>query len=100
VKVHLVGIGGAGQSALAHLYIERGDSVTGSDASESPLLDALRAQGAQIARGHDAANLGDPDLVVVSTAIREDNPELVAARERALKVVRLPGPTARPPPRR
>ena len=88
MKVHLVGIGGAGQSALAHLYLDRGDTVSGSDASESPVLEALRQEGAQIAKGHNAANVGEPDLVVVSTAIREDNPELVAARERGLTVVR------------
>ena len=88
MKIHLVGIGGAGQSALAHLYLERGDSVTGSDAAASPLIEALRQEGAQISIGQQAANLGAPDLVVVSTAIREDNPELAAARQRGLKVVR------------
>jgi UDP-N-acetylmuramate--alanine ligase len=88
MKVHLVGIGGAGQSALAHLYLERGDSVSGSDAADSPVLGALRQQGARVTVGQAAANLGDPDLVVVSTAIKEDNPELQAARDRGLRVVR------------
>jgi UDP-N-acetylmuramate--alanine ligase len=87
VKVHLIGIGGAGQSALAHLYIERGDSVSGSDAAPSPVTEALASAGARVAIGHDAANLGDPDLVVVSTAIREDNPELRQARARGIRVI-------------
>ena len=86
--MHLVGIAGAGQSALAHLYLERGDTVTGSDATEPPVVDALRQQGARVFLGHDASNLGDAELVVVSTAIREDNPELAAARQRGITVVR------------
>ena len=88
MKVHLVGIGGAGQSALAHIYLERGDTVSGSDATGSPTIEALRKGGAHITIGQQADNLGDPDMVVVSTAIREDNPELAAARQRGLKVVR------------
>ncbi|MEA2682688.1 MAG: UDP-N-acetylmuramate--alanine ligase [Chloroflexota bacterium] len=87
MKVHLVGIGGAGMSALAHLYLERGDSVSGSDASSSAVTDALAAAGARIASGHDAASVGDPDLVVISTAIRDDNPELTEARRRGIKIV-------------
>jgi UDP-N-acetylmuramate--alanine ligase len=87
MKVHLVGIGGAGQSALAHLYLERGDSVSGSDVAPSPVTEALAAAGARVAMGHDTANIGDPDLVVVSTAIREDNPELQEARSRGIRVV-------------
>ena len=87
MRVHLVGIGGAGMSALAHLYLERGDTVSGSDASSSTVTEALAAAGARVAVGHDAANLGEADVVVVSTAIREDNPELAEARRRGTRVV-------------
>jgi UDP-N-acetylmuramate--alanine ligase len=87
MRVHLVGIGGAAMSALAHLYLERGDAVTGSDASSSPVTDALAASGARVAVGHAAANLGDADLVVTSTAIKADNPEILEARARRLRVI-------------
>jgi UDP-N-acetylmuramate--alanine ligase len=78
--VHLVGVGGAGMSGLARLLLAGGHRVTGSDRSESATLEALRALGARVWAGHDAARLGRPDLVVASTAIRATNPELVAAR--------------------
>jgi UDP-N-acetylmuramate--alanine ligase len=87
VRVHLVGIGGAGMSALAHLYLERGDIVSGSDASSSEVTEALAAAGAGIATGHAEDNLGNPELVVISTAIRDYNPELVAAHRRGIRVV-------------
>lgn len=88
MRVHLVGIGGAGMSALAHLYLDRGDTVSGSDASSSPVTEALAAEGAGIAIGHAEDGLGNPELVVISTAIKEDNPELLAARRRGIRVVR------------
>ncbi|MGI8608799.1 MAG: UDP-N-acetylmuramate--L-alanine ligase [Candidatus Dormibacteria bacterium] len=87
MRVHLVGIGGAAMSALAHLYLERGDAVSGSDATSSPVTAALIVDGARVALGHDAANLGDAEVLVTSTAIKEDNPELVAARARRLRVI-------------
>ena len=87
MKIHLIGIGGAGMSALAHLYLSRGDSVSGSDLHSSPVTDRLAASGAVIFVGHEAANVGDVDQVVTSTAIRQDNPELVEARRRGLQVV-------------
>ncbi|SHF33739.1 UDP-N-acetylmuramate--L-alanine ligase [Streptoalloteichus hindustanus] len=91
-RVHLVGIGGAGMSGIARILLARGAQVSGSDAKESRTVLALRAQGAAVAVGHDAANvhqLGEPPTaVVVSTAIRPDNPELVAARERGATVLR------------
>ncbi|MEA2647109.1 MAG: UDP-N-acetylmuramate--alanine ligase, partial [Chloroflexota bacterium] len=74
-------------SALAHLYLERGDSVSGSDAAPGAVLDALAAAGARVSVGHDAANLGEAEVVVVSTAIDPANPELLEARRRALRVV-------------
>ena len=86
-EVHILGIGGAGMSALARLLLARGVTVSGSDAKDSRRLDALRALGANCVVGHDPANLGQAGLVVVSTAISEDNPEVVAARERGIPVV-------------
>jgi UDP-N-acetylmuramate--alanine ligase len=85
--VHLVGIGGAGMSGIARILLARGVPVSGSDRRESPTLLALRALGARVEVGHDAAHLGDADTVVVSTAIRDDNPELVEGRRRGLRVL-------------
>jgi UDP-N-acetylmuramate--alanine ligase len=86
-KVHFVAIGGAGMSGIARIMLSRGITVSGSDSAASGLLDELRAAGALVSVGHAAANLGDADTVVVSTAIRPDNPELVAARRRGLRVL-------------
>jgi len=85
-SVHLVGIGGAGLSAIARLMAGRGVRVSGSDAAESSVLEALRAEGITCFAGHDAAQLGDADTVVVSTAVRDDNPEVVEARRRGLRL--------------
>ncbi|KQS59690.1 UDP-N-acetylmuramate--alanine ligase [Geodermatophilus sp. Leaf369] len=85
--VHFIGIGGAGMSGIARILLARGVAVSGSDRRDTPTLLALGALGARIEVGHDAAHLGDAGTVVVSTAIRPDNPELVAARERGLRVL-------------
>jgi UDP-N-acetylmuramate--alanine ligase len=85
--VHLVGIGGAGMSGIARILLARGVPVSGSDRRDTPTVLALRALGARVVIGHDPANLGDAATVVVSTAIRDDNPELRAARERGLRVL-------------
>jgi UDP-N-acetylmuramate--alanine ligase len=85
--VHLVGIGGAGMSGIARIMLSRGSTVSGSDSAPSGLLDELAAAGARVAVGHAAGNLGAADTVVVSTAIRPDNPELVAAQQRGLRVL-------------
>ncbi|MCW2579630.1 MAG: murC [Blastococcus sp.] len=85
--VHFIGIGGAGMSGIARILLARGVRVSGSDRRDSPTLLALRALGAQIRVGHDPAHLADADTVVVSTAIRDDNPELSAARARELRVL-------------
>ena len=77
--VHFVGIGGAGLSGIARIMLARGITVSGSDAKESRTIEALRALGATCYVGHEAANLGDADTVVVSTAVRETNPEVVEA---------------------
>ena len=87
MTVHFIGIGGAGMSGIARILLARGERVTGSDARESATVLALRALGAEVHIGHDPAHLPDPPAtVVVSTAIRESNPELAAARARGLTV--------------
>jgi UDP-N-acetylmuramate--alanine ligase len=86
-SVYILGIGGAGMSALARLLLARGVRVSGSDAKDSRRLDALRALGAHCVVGHDAANVGDVGAVVVSTAIADSNVELRAARERGIPVL-------------
>jgi UDP-N-acetylmuramate--alanine ligase len=91
-RAHLVGIGGAGMSGIARILLDRGLPVSGSDAKESPALLTLRAQGAKVAVGQAAANLDlfgtdGPTAVVVSSAIKADNPELVEAKQRGLTVL-------------
>ncbi|MGE3248322.1 MAG: UDP-N-acetylmuramate--L-alanine ligase [Beijerinckiaceae bacterium] len=86
--IHFVGIGGIGMSGIAEVLLNQGYKVQGSDASENANVVRLRERGAHVSIGHDAANLGEAEVVVVSTAIRRDNAELLAARERRLPVVR------------
>lgn len=86
-RVHFIAIGGAGMSGIARIMLRRGMAVSGSDARDSELLAQLGGLGAKVFVGHDAAHVGDADTVVVSTAIREGNPELLAARERGLRVL-------------
>jgi UDP-N-acetylmuramate--alanine ligase len=86
--VHLIGLGGAGMSGIARILLQRGHRVSGSDLRESRALDELRVLGAEVAIGHRAENLADPDAVVISTAVPRDNPELVAARDRGLRLLR------------
>ncbi|MGQ9557434.1 MAG: UDP-N-acetylmuramate--L-alanine ligase [Desulfurispora sp.] len=85
-NVHFIGIGGAGMSGLARILLELGHLVTGSDIQESGTVQKLRALGIPVAIGHRAENIGSAGLVVVSTAIRPGNPELVAAGEKNLPV--------------
>ena len=86
--IHFVGIGGIGMSGIAEVLINLGRDVQGSDASDNANVKRLREHGAKVFVGHDAANLGKAAVVVVSTAIKRDNPELVAARARRIPVVR------------
>ena len=90
-KVHFVGIGGAGMSGVARIMLARGVTVSGSDSADSALLGELAAAGARVRLGHAAENLGDADTLVVSTAIRPDNPELVEAQRRGLRVLHRAG---------
>ncbi len=85
-RVHMIGIGGAGMRNLARLLIARGIQVTGSDLKDSDGLRELREAGASVAVGHSPEHLGEPDAVVISSAIAEPNVELAAARERDLPV--------------
>jgi UDP-N-acetylmuramate--alanine ligase len=86
-RVHFVGIGGAGMSGIARIMLARGVPVSGSDAKASSVLVGLRAIGARVHVGHAAEQVEGADTVVVSTAIRESNPEVVEARRRRLRVL-------------
>src|SRR5260370_4053398 len=86
--IHFVGIGGIGMSGIAEVLMNLGYTVQGSDASDSANVKRLRDKGAKISVGHSAGALGDAEVVVVSTAIKRDNPELTAARAKRLPVVR------------
>ena len=86
--IHFVGIGGIGMSGIAEVLANQGYRVQGSDAAEGANLARLRDKGVQCFVGHRAENLGEAEVVVVSTAIKRDNPELAAAREKRLPVVR------------
>src|SRR5437868_3432539 len=86
--LHFSGIGGIGMGGIAEVLINLDYTVQGSDASDSANVKRLREAGASVAVGHAAENLGFAEVVVVSTAIKRDNPELVAARTRRLPVVR------------
>jgi len=86
-RVHLVGVGGAGMSAVALLLAARGLTVSGSDAADGPALPGLRAAGVDVHVGHDAALVAGVDTLVVSSAVRESNPELAAARAAGLRVL-------------
>jgi UDP-N-acetylmuramate--alanine ligase len=87
-RVHLVGIGGAGLSAIAHVLHERGERVTGSDQAMSAYTKALEAAGVQVFLGHDKRVIPGADLVIASSAIPESNVELVAARQIGIPVLR------------
>lgn len=86
--VHFVGIGGIGMSGIAEVLHNLGHKVQGSDQADGANVQRLRAKGIAVAVGHAAENLGDAEVLVVSTAIKKNNPELVEARERLLPVVR------------
>lgn len=83
---HFIAIGGIGMSGLAKYLLEEGHTVTGSDIENSKYIDALRNLGAKVSIGHSANNVPENGTVIVSTAIRENNPELVRAKELGLKI--------------
>ena len=86
--IHFVGIGGIGMSGIAEVLVNLGYTVIGSDVADSANVKRLREQGIKVAIGHKADNIDGADVVVVSSAIKQDNPELVAARAKRLPVVR------------
>ncbi len=86
-RVHIVGVGGTGMSGVARLLHERGCRVSGSDAADSPTLDALERLGVAVSRGHASAHGSDAEVVLWSPAVREDNPELTAARVRGVTMI-------------
>jgi len=86
-RIHMLGIGGIGVSAVARVLHQRGYQVRGSDIRESALTKALRAEGVEVAIGHDASQIDGAEVVVVSTAIPAHNIELVAAQERGIPVL-------------
>jgi UDP-N-acetylmuramate--alanine ligase len=91
-SVHFVGIGGVGMSAIASVLLHRGARVSGSDLKASSLTEGLKEQGARIEIGHRASNVGDADLVILTSAVTTDNPEIEEARRRGIPV--LPRPDA------
>src|SRR5712672_98188 len=86
-RIHFVGIGGIGMSGIARLLLQKGVSVSGSDAKESSNTRELRERGALIIIGHVAENVLGAAEIVVSTAIRQDNPELAEAKRLGIKIV-------------
>jgi len=86
-SAHFVGVGGSGMSGIARMFLDAGITVTGSDRAANANVESLRAAGATIAIGHDAANLGDAEALVYTGALWPDNPEYVAAVERGIPVL-------------
>ena len=86
-RVHLIGIGGAGMSGIAQVLLSRNHPITGSDIQPNAATERLAAQGATIHIGHHADNLGEVEVVVVSSAIADDNPEVLAAKTRNIPVL-------------
>ncbi len=86
-RVHFVGIGGVGMSGIAEVLHNLGYTVSGSDRADSPTTRRLASLGIDVRRGHEAEHVADVDVLVTSSAIRADNPELLAARERRIPVV-------------
>ena len=87
-RVHLVGVGGIHMSGIAQVLRARGHSVSGSDLYLTPLTEKLEAMGITVSRGHDAANVGEAELVVYTSAAHEDNPEIIEARRRGLPAIK------------
>ena len=86
-NIHFVGIGGSGMSGIAEVLVNQGYAVSGSDLGVNAATARLQKMGARVMRGHAAANVDNADVLVVSTAVKDDNPEVVAARERHIPIV-------------
>ena len=87
-RIHFIGIGGSGMCGIAEILLSLGYSVSGSDLKAGEVTEKLGGLGARIAVGHSAANLGDSQVVVYSSAVSRDNPEMVEARRRGIPVIR------------
>ena len=87
-KIHMVGIGGIGMSGIAEILLDQGFEVSGSDRQLSEITERLEKLGAKIFKGHAGKNLDEADVVVYSSAVHSDNPELVAAAEKKIPVIR------------
>lgn len=85
--IHFVGIGGIGMSGIAEVLLNLGYRISGSDAKKSAITDRLENLGAKVFEGHDSANIGDSQVVVTSTAVRADNPEVIEAVRRQVPVI-------------
>ena len=85
--IHFIGIGGISMSGIAHILLERGHRVSGSDRSTSPITEKLKAKGAEVYVGHSREYIKDPDLVVYTSAVDQSNPELEAAREKGIETI-------------
>jgi UDP-N-acetylmuramate--alanine ligase len=88
MRYHIVGIAGAGMSAIAHILLEQGHTLSGSDMQRNTLSDALAARGATIFQGHDPAHVAGADALVTTSAAKPDHPELAAARERGIPILK------------
>jgi UDP-N-acetylmuramate--alanine ligase len=86
-RIHFIGIGGIGMSGIAEVLCNLGFTVTGSDAKKSKNTDRLESFGISIAEGHRAENVGDAEVVVYSSAVKDDNPEIIEARHRKIPVI-------------
>lgn len=87
-KVHFVGIGGIGMSGIAEILINMGFTVSGSDKNLSEITDRLKKLGAKIYKGHSASNVKDVDVLVYSSAVKLDNPEIIKANQKKIPVIR------------
>src|SRR5215216_1440777 len=88
MRYHIVGIAGAGMSAIAHVLLDQGHTVCGSDMQRNSLSDALAARGAAVLLGHDPTHVAGADALVVTSAAKPDHPELRAATERGIPVLK------------
>ena len=86
-RIHFSGLGGAGMSGIARIMLAKGINISGSDAKDSSVLSGLKTLGAQVFIGHAASNIGDADILVVSSAIDQSNPEIIAANAKGLVIL-------------
>ncbi len=89
-KIHIIGIGGIGMSAIAKVLLEYGFKVSGSDLRASAITEELAKAGAEIFIGHSAGNISDQDLVIYSSAVKQDNPELIESKKLSIQIIKRP----------